>query len=230
MTLQDVGDVLEYRIADGVAEGVVDALEAVEIGEDHGARGSVAAGQRDLAGQLLVEAPAPREAGELISLGDRLGVQRQPALFLDRLLEFLAGLRRNDVQLQAQERSGDEQPGTDGLRCVEDEFVRLGRLRRPIADGVQQDVQVRHAAPDEEGDRGAADDEHHAFRGDRHPDPWSDERRDREVAEGDGSRQDGHQDRSHIRSIVLGSRDLERTLRKRCANRHACRVWRPERS
>lgn len=66
----------------------------------------------------------------------------------------------NGLQLQAHDRAHDEQPSANGLHDVEDELVRLHRLTRANANGVQQDVDVRRAAPDEERDRRATDRQH----------------------------------------------------------------------
>ena len=87
---------LQQRVADGVPERVVDALEAIEVETEHGeALAALQAQQRLL--QLLAEQRAvgelgqrvvAREVGDLLLLAAALGdvlVERHPAAALERL-------------------------------------------------------------------------------------------------------------------------------------------------
>ena len=87
----------------------------------------------DLAGELLVEAPAPREARQLVLAGALRGAIGEPALLLDGGPQLVALRRRHDVQLEAHDRAGDEQPGAERLHGVKDDLVRLDGLGRPSA-------------------------------------------------------------------------------------------------
>ena len=76
--LEALRDLLQELVPDLVAKAVVDQLEVVQVDEQQG-RGAAAA-LRLLTGPLeLVEQAAPAaQAGELVPVGDRLGVGERP--------------------------------------------------------------------------------------------------------------------------------------------------------
>jgi hypothetical protein len=59
---------LQHLIADGVAERVVDLLEAVEVDEDHADPGRAAAGHRDRVLEPVEQQRARRRSGQLVVL------------------------------------------------------------------------------------------------------------------------------------------------------------------
>ena len=63
---------LQQRIAGGVAEAVVDVLEAIEIDEQHRQRGAAVAGLLDGLGGLLAQQHAVGQAGQQVVVGQQL--------------------------------------------------------------------------------------------------------------------------------------------------------------
>ena len=76
---QHARDARQQAVAGGVAEGVVDGLEAVEVEHERGALGAVAAHVREVPRELLLEAAAVREPGERVVVGEvaQLGGRRE---------------------------------------------------------------------------------------------------------------------------------------------------------
>jgi len=72
------------------------------------------------------------------------------------------------MTLETQDRPGNEQPRANRLHRVNGKLVNLYRLRPPDSKGMHQDVDVGRTAPDDERDRGTADDEHGTRTGTRH--------------------------------------------------------------
>src|SRR6185503_891407 len=62
--VEDAGDRAEDVVAGGVAEPVVDALEAVEVEEDEGQGAAGAGGAGELGREALLEGTAVGQAGE----------------------------------------------------------------------------------------------------------------------------------------------------------------------
>jgi hypothetical protein len=65
---------LEEQVAGVVAEGVVDFLEAVEVDDQHGGLGGVAAGQVDGGGKAVLKEAAVGQRGEGVMQGEVLVV------------------------------------------------------------------------------------------------------------------------------------------------------------
>ena len=68
--LEPPGQLEEELVAAGVAERVVDQLEAVEVDEEHGEVGLVLHGDHQLALELVVEERPVAEAGERVVVGE----------------------------------------------------------------------------------------------------------------------------------------------------------------
>ena len=86
-------DLHEHPVAAGVAVGVVDGLEVVDIGDQHGERVLGAAGVRDLGGEAGLEVAAGAQAGQHV--GDR-----EPPLL-------------RDEDGQPEDRQQEQQPARD---------------------------------------------------------------------------------------------------------------------
>ncbi len=70
---QAIGDLLEERVADRVAEGVVDRLEPVEVDQQHGAGLAGPGEARQGFGEALAQEQPVRQAGQRIEAGHRVG-------------------------------------------------------------------------------------------------------------------------------------------------------------
>ena len=70
---QPMGDTLEHRVADLVAEVVVDRLEAIQVQQDQGECPAVAARASELALDGAPEQPVVAQAGERILVGQPAG-------------------------------------------------------------------------------------------------------------------------------------------------------------
>lgn len=71
-SLEPAGDLLEQPVAGGVAEGVVDGLEVIQIDEQQGADQIVAARLAKGVGQGFVQLAAVGQAGQLVVIGEIL--------------------------------------------------------------------------------------------------------------------------------------------------------------
>ena len=203
-----LGDVLQGSVARLMAQRVVDLLEAVDVDEQQRGLGVVARGASDLALELLVEPPAAREPGQLVLAGALRGVMDELALLLDRRLQRGVPRRGHDVQLEAHDRPGDEQPGADRLHDVKDDLVRLDGLRVRL-ERVDEDVDVGRTTADEERHRSTADCEQEAARDARHLDARRDDDSDDEVPQRDRRGEGSHDKRGHGGCIAIALVELE---------------------
>ena len=105
---QDLADRHQAAIAGGVAEAVVDVLEAVEVGDDDRQRGAAAAHASDLGGEGLDERAAVGQAGQLVVAGLVLG----PVAAVDEP-EPLSADRRHEPPDEQGEGGEQQQPGRE---------------------------------------------------------------------------------------------------------------------
>src|SRR5213596_2492176 len=82
---QQLADLSQHGIAGDVAAGVVDGLEAVDVGEEDRQREIVAPRAVELLGERLRQPAAVRETGERVGGGELL----EPLLVRDRALEIV---------------------------------------------------------------------------------------------------------------------------------------------
>ena len=104
---------MQQRVAGGVAEQVVDLLEAIEVEAEQCQAAAIRRGRRDLAIELVVEAAAVGQAGQRIVLGEvaQIGF----GLFAGANVadgDSVARLVRED------HRPCDELDADHGARCV----------------------------------------------------------------------------------------------------------------
>src|SRR3954464_8845840 len=69
---QPLRDFLQQQVADGMAERVVDRLEAVEVDEHHGDLLAIALAMRERLAQAIFQQPAVRQSGQRIVVGEVL--------------------------------------------------------------------------------------------------------------------------------------------------------------
>ena len=126
---QQLGDVLERRVAGGVAPGVVDPLHAVDVEVEHAAGHAVALGEGDHARELAHEGAPVEHRRQRIPVGQLLQVLDPPARPAQLLAQAL-GLGHEPVDggahLGREFRLRDPHDGGD----VDRRLGRRGRLRR----------------------------------------------------------------------------------------------------
>ena len=108
LRVQALGEVQQHGVAGGVAEAVVDRLEVVEVHEDHGQPGALAAGARDRMSHPLDEQRAVGEVGDGIVEG----------LVGELLLEDLALAHVTAVEHDAVDVLVVEQVGVEHLELA----------------------------------------------------------------------------------------------------------------
>ena len=123
-------DRLQQRVAGGMAEKVVDLLEAVEVDAEQRQLAAVRGGHRDLAVELAVEAAAIGQAGQRIVLGEvaQIGfglLARADVADGDRLPRLVGEGHRACHELD-RDRAADGL-AQDGL----DHFARMTKQSRP---------------------------------------------------------------------------------------------------
>jgi len=118
---QPVGDPAQQRVAERMAEEVVDVLEVLEAHEQQGAGRGRAVGQRLL--EHLQELIPVRQAGDVVALGRALG---RSAVLLARRLGLAAQLEERAV---GQEQALDFDLATRGVLEVEAPAAALADLR-----------------------------------------------------------------------------------------------------
>jgi hypothetical protein len=116
--LQALADLLEDDVADRVAVGVVDRLEAVEVDEEQGEPAGVGVGLGRCGGEAVLEVDARRQLGQAVD--GRRGADRAPR----RLVVVRAGAvqRLEHRQAHADQRADEDGFGPRGHR-------RQGRSR-----------------------------------------------------------------------------------------------------
>ncbi len=65
------GDSPQHVVADGVTERVVDVLQRIDIGEDHGDPATIPSGMSERDADAVVEKRPPGQTGEVV-VGERL--------------------------------------------------------------------------------------------------------------------------------------------------------------
>ena len=119
---QGVGELAEDCVADGVAEAVVDRLEAVEVRENEGDRAAEALGAKELAGEGVLALAAVREAREHVDEGLARDDPVQPRVFERN--RGMRDQRRGDAalletEIAARERERPEALAPRGQRQLE---------------------------------------------------------------------------------------------------------------
>ena len=131
---QSVCDRAQHRIAAGVAVGIVDALEVIEIHEDH--RGRLRLGQNLL--ELLVEMAPVGQAGKLVVIGEVVGLSLGLRTLLpgDDLAPQQQHRRHRDDRLSAQHQRQEQG------QALQRQVLRALRLVLQMRDLVHVDHDV----------------------------------------------------------------------------------------
>src|SRR5204863_502937 len=141
------GHLLEQAVARLVAALVVVLLEVVEVEHRHAQRALLAAGARQLAGEVLVPGPAVGQAGEVVRAGDRLQAGQQVGA-LDRHRRLRRQQRHERkvelLDLRARDRRRDQLLAL-GIGLEQDRHLGRPQLPRGLADRRAGGVGVGHA-------------------------------------------------------------------------------------
>ncbi len=128
---QRVADARQELVAGGVAEGVVDQLEAVQVEQHQRAGAAMAARAADLALELFLEAPAAEEARQRVAVGEVL------QLVLEALaLGDVDGLQDDQPLAVGAEREARHGQGADvvAVAMLEAQLARGGPAREDVVE------------------------------------------------------------------------------------------------